>query len=230
MLYRRLLHEWNRLDRQPDTRRRVATWGFGASTADEMLDLVGFRRPGHVPEVTVDPAAADVALRSLLAIAAGDQLAARIILQRLLPGLVAIARRRHDPDAFDELVTAAWSAIVSFNPARRPSHIASTLLRDAEYLAFRKDARRRQVIAEPIAIDERIAAPTVRVAFDELLELVDEASRSGKLGARHAELLNHLMSERPSIDAATQMQVCERTVRTLRAQLVERLRDVALAA
>lgn len=230
MLFRRLLADWDRLAQQPATHRAIAGWGLGVTTADEMLDLVGFRRPGHPSTAPVDQTAADAAMRSLLAIAADDQLAARLVLHRLLPGLVAIARRRPEPDAFEDLVTAAWSAIVSFNQARRPSHIASTLLRDSEYLAFRKDTRRRQVTVELAPIDELIAAPTVPVAFDELIELVTEASRRGRLSARHTELLNHLMSERLSVDAAKQMQVCERTVRTLRAQLVERLRDVALAA
>ena len=50
----------------------------------------------------------------LVAVARHDDLAARIVLQRLLPGLLAIVRRRRSHrrgEAFEELIGAAWMAI-----------------------------------------------------------------------------------------------------------------------
>ena len=87
-------------------------------------------------------------LRRLVVAAADDRLAARIVLQRLLPGLLAIVRREQqrerDVDAFDLLAAEAWMAIVTYHPDRRPTDIAARLLNDARHRAF-TTPRRRQV-------------------------------------------------------------------------------------
>ena len=84
-------------------------------------------------------------MRQLVLRAADDELAARIAIQRILPGLLAVVRRRgaaYD-DGLDELVGAAWIGVRTFNPARGSRCVAAALIADADYRAFRSRWRRR---------------------------------------------------------------------------------------
>ncbi|MEO6156098.1 MAG: hypothetical protein ABIQ39_00550, partial [Ilumatobacteraceae bacterium] len=97
-----------------------------------------------------DAVPGDTVLGQLVEFARTDPLAGRVVLQRLLPGLSAIARRRgthmrEHLEAFDELLSAAWSVISNFPVERRRHHVAASLLRDCEYHAFRRDHRRAVV-------------------------------------------------------------------------------------
>lgn len=229
-LFSTLADEWDRLASTPATRAQVRSWGLGVETLDGALGLIGYRWRGQDPATVVPAARAGVALRHLLSIAPADQLAARTILERLIPGLRAVARQRIEANAFDELVTAAWDAIVSFNPARRPANLPAALLGDCEYLAFRREGRRRRFDLASFDADLRPHSGSSGQALDELTVLVGEASRAGKLGERDLELLSNLLSGRSNRETAAAMKVCERTVRYHRNDLVDRLRQFALVA
>ena len=97
---------------------------------------------GHLAEPT---AAADDVLGRLVGVARTDDLASRIVLQRLLPGLLAIVRRRQSPDvdgSFEQLIGATWLVIHAYQPDRRPRRVAANLVRDASYRAFIAPGRR----------------------------------------------------------------------------------------
>lgn len=222
--------EWRRLLDDRRNRAVVASWHFGTDCLGDVLDLVGYRHRGQDPAEVIDDDIAQHNLRRLLEIAATDRLAARVVLERLVPGLLALARRRREPDAFVELVGAAWEAIVSFNLARRPAHLVVALLADCEYVAYRREARRRRIDVVDVAVDESFAAPSVTPAWEELTGILTEADRVGALDDGDRLLLSSLLSERSSRETAVALGTCERTVRYRRADLVDRLRQVAQCA
>lgn len=130
----RLALEWARLRLRPGAIERANRWGVvdGAVTdLDDVLVAVGFE--------TVRSADADSRLRQLVLIAAEDELAARIVVQRIVPGLLAVVRRRRrqgwGPEALEELLGAAWISVRTFNPDRRPTSLAAALISDADYRA-----------------------------------------------------------------------------------------------
>lgn len=107
---------------------------------DVVLERSGFDQPGNDNDH-------DAYLSELTRIAADDSLAARIVLHRILPGLVTIAVRRAPitpnglSGAFDLVISAAWLVIRQFPIDRRPRRVAANLLMDIEYLAFVRDSR-----------------------------------------------------------------------------------------
>lgn len=107
---------------------------------DVVLERCGFDQPGNRNHH-------DEYLSDLVRIAAHDRLAARIVLQRIIPGLISIAVRRAPitanglTGAFDLVTSAAWLVICQFPIDRRPRRVAANLLMDIEYLAFVRDSR-----------------------------------------------------------------------------------------
>lgn len=103
---------------------------------------------------TAGGAEADDVLGRLVRRAPGDTVAARTVLQRVLPGLIAAARRRAGAEKIvvgsllDELVATAWTVIVTYPVERRPAKFAVNIVRDSEYLAFVRARRLRHVIEE----------------------------------------------------------------------------------
>jgi DNA-directed RNA polymerase specialized sigma24 family protein len=91
----------------------------------------------------------DELLRPLVRLAADDPLAARVVLQLLLPGLKRIAARAlHDLSERDELwellLAHAWERIRRYPLARRPRHIAANVLLDALMRTMRELERERR--------------------------------------------------------------------------------------
>jgi len=91
----------------------------------------------------------DELLRPLLRIAFDDPLAARVVLQILLPGLKRIAARAlHDLSERDELwellLAHAWERIRCYPLARRPRHIAANVLLDGLMRTMRELERERR--------------------------------------------------------------------------------------
>lgn len=225
----RLAREWTRLRRRPDVLRHAARWGLldqPIGDLDEVLTAIGY-------EVRATPAT-EQALRRLVLVAAGDELAARVVVQRLLPGLLATVRRRRragrSDDVFDELLGAAWIAVRTYNPARSPACLAAALIADADYRAFRSERRLMRSTETPIEAPDEAALvepdPTPR---DELVELFDLALTSGVAGD-DLELLRQLIVGRTATEAAAALRVTPRTVRNRRRRIALRLRRVALAA
>ena len=224
----RLSLEWTWLASQPAAIRRAGDWHLDVPfrTLDDVIVAAGFAgaRGG-----VVAPCANDV-LGRLLVTARADDLAARTVLQRVLPGLCNRARRwrrMHQGDwlaAFDDLVSAAWPVIRSFPVERRPAHLAANLLRDTEHLAYRKAARRVWVVEtiEPRLLDvpEDPADPEPLVELVQVVELA-----RGQLADDELRLVQLLLSGRPPASVAGELGVSERTVRNRRAALVTVLRD-----
>lgn len=119
---RRMDEEWAALQEDSSATRACRRW------SDATPALTGCKTPGDVLErVARDP---DVVLGRLLAeVAAGDGLAARVVLQALLPKVVRMASV--DPAAeVDDYVTSMWCQIAVYPLARRPTSVAANLALD----------------------------------------------------------------------------------------------------
>lgn len=172
--------------------------------------------------------AADDRLRRLLLIARDDDLAARVVVERLLPGLMANARRRGAPNAFEELLAGLWIAIRTFNPERRPSCVAATLLADADYHAYRRRHRQRSNDERPTELDDRVADERMPHPIDELAELLRDARRAG-MDPDDVELVRLLVAYPSTEDIAVRLDVTSRTVRNRRERVTRQLRELALS-
>jgi hypothetical protein len=224
----RLALEWTRLRTRPDTLRRATRWGLTdgrVSNLEEVLTAVGFETAG-TPDT-------ERRLRRLVILAGNDELAARVVVQRLLPGLLAVVRRRrrggYGDTAFDELLATLWISIRTYNPDRQPTCLAAALISDADYRAFRSANRRRSATERPVDIDDSFVAEHRTCASDELDELLNDALEAG-VPRDDIEMVRLLIDAPRAIDLANQLQVTPRTIRNRRDRITGRLREVALAA
>ena len=82
-------------------------------------------------EMRRNPTVAPRILSALARLARGDDVAARTLLQALVPGLVTLAASvgGDDPTALDEIVSLAWERIRTY-PVSRPGSVAGNVLLD----------------------------------------------------------------------------------------------------
>jgi hypothetical protein len=226
-LSRRLDREWRALARQPAAIAHANAWqvvDWHIGHLDELLRAAGFATPPS--------AAANAVLGRLVTIAHRDELAGRITLQRVLPGLLAIARRRrgYERDAFEELAGAAWLAIAGCRTEGK-EHIAASIVHDAAYRAFTAPGRRRaatEVVVDPRTLDD---TPSVEhlAPCEELARLLAEARARG-VPATDLELVRQLADLGSTTKVAEARQVTARTIRNHRDRAAARLREIAIDA
>lgn len=239
----RLQSEWQLLRDRPTVLRRAHGWSLGVQfdDLDQLLVATDYwPTPAARQAASVAAGAGgngNTVVARLLAAARHDEVAARVVLQRLLPGLVARSRcwgpRRvgGSTEAFDELVSAAWTVIREFPFERRPRHLIANLLRDSEYAAFRRNTRRMLVheLTEPRSLD---TAVEYQAQIEPILELADiiAQARLHTLTDHDLELLTLLANGASPAEAAKRLQISERTLRYHREAAVGRLREAVLAA
>lgn len=223
----RLAREWARLRTDPSRLEHAATWFVVDEPLidlDQILRAIGYEQPyGQATEIR---------FRRLVTIAEHDDLAARIIIQRILPGLLSVVRRRRSarPYALDELLGAAWIAIRTYNHRRSPSSIAASLISDADYAAFRSESRKRSSTerpTDPLTHDRAdIHEPS---SCEQLATLMEEAVEAGVPDA-DLDLLRQLLASPTANELARHLEITPRTIRNRRDRITTRLREVALAA
>lgn len=143
------------------------------------------------------PAAAkDAVLAALAGRAGSDELAARVLLQALLPGAKALARRLGwlgDPeDRAVQVVEAVCERIGTYPLERRPARVAANVLADASQRLMRasRDAGPEpQVVALEYLDEEELHFRAEPSAGEELLGLLAWAVRTGALGRSDARLI-----------------------------------------
>ena len=149
----RLWLDWDALAGSRTNVRRANAWdlpGDPVRHLDEVLTRAGYGQP-----VTDD--GCDHYLSLLTGLAHHDELACRVVVQRILPGLIAIAIRRGRivvegaSFALDQLVSSAWMVIRCYPIDRRPRRVAANLLRDIEYQSFVREARTKRSRTEVAA-------------------------------------------------------------------------------
>ena len=227
-LVRSLVADWDAMVARPRTVRTVNGWGLPGEpveSLDEVLDRAGF---GHEPTWSEG----DRYLAAVVARARQDELAGRIVLQRLLPPLIAIAARRGrlTPGGFNEAfattISHAWILIRTYPLDRRPAKVAANLVRDAEYHGFVREARMKKVAVQQLNEQamRTIPAPERRIEPDEeLADVLEDAIVHG-LHARHATVLRRVGRGDSFEQIAHDEGVTARTVRSWRRDAVSELR------
>jgi DNA-directed RNA polymerase specialized sigma24 family protein len=225
---RTLVQEWSALSIAPSTLRRVNGWGLPGkrvANLDEVLIRAGFG-------LEATNSVGDQYLFKLVIRAANDELATRIVLQRLLPPLISIAARRGKlarggfDEALTDTVAQAWIQIRTYPIDKRPIKIASNLVRDSEYFAFVRDSRRKQLaVAWGGDVIDMIPTPETQVnAEDEVANLLTEASK-WNLGPRSLSVLQQLADGKSFRSIADDAGVNIRTVHSWRSTAISELRE-----
>lgn len=164
----------------------------------DLLELTGSRTLAEVDAwiARATPGDADRALNLLAARAVeGDDLAARVLLQRLLPGARSLARRWWAIRDLDEraaiTVTAVWARIRAYPIARRPQRVAANILLDAANDLRRAVAadRRFPACGGLLHLDDEVGRPDESHPAEELLEVVSDAVAAGVVSAADARLI-----------------------------------------
>lgn len=228
---RQLVDDWAALAAKPRLVRQVNEWGLPGAPIehlDEALERAGFGREATCSD-------GDRYLAELVRRAAHDDLAGRIVLQRILPPLIAIAARRGRitqggfTEAFTLTVAQAWMLIRTYPIERRPAKIAANLVRDAEYHAFVREARMKRV-AECTLSEEMLSAspaPAIELTAEtELRELLTDAKQH-ILSERQVDVLTRVGTGESFDAIADDYGVSMRTVRGWRREAVEALRDAS---
>jgi hypothetical protein len=224
-LVTRLQVQWGEITHSAPALTRARVWfpDVTITDLDDVLTLVGF----HGRRIDVE---ADARLLHLVTVARHDDLAARVVLQRLVPGLLTIAGRRtrytggRVHEVFNDLASAAWLLVRTYPVERRPTKVAVNLLRDAEYEIFVRHARRL------VSRSERITAwvPDTPVPDDDhagtcLVEVL-RLGRDCGMPDHDLRLLAELASGRHPDVVAASLGCSTRSVRNRRNAMARALR------
>ena len=212
---RDMINEWERLRRRPATLRHVNHWDFvphPIADLDEMLELAGFGR-------AIDDVAGDSMLWHLVREAEHDDIAARIVLHRILPPLMAMAKRRgrvvHGGahTAMVDVLATAWFVIRQYPHHRRHHKVAANLVRDIEYNAFVRHHRLRHVDEHQVG-DEVLyqLMENTGVSYEGLAIVLQDAQDMG-VDEKHIALLQKFSEGKRNEEVAQLMGISSRTVR-----------------
>jgi DNA-directed RNA polymerase specialized sigma24 family protein len=178
--------EWRHLAVDDRSARRLAEVCEAAGGATSLADVERFVRGADAP-------GADRVLRLLVARAVeGDELAARVLLQLLLPGVRRLARTWWALGDADERASAAVAAVYHrirrYPLARRPRRVASNVLMDAA-ADLRRAVRRGRAVdcALPSGWEPPAAAPPHPAV--ELADALSDAVQRGLVTRGDAELI-----------------------------------------
>jgi hypothetical protein len=220
----RLDREWAALRRRRAALERVGAWALTpgpVTDLDAVLAAAGYRQPAT--------RARNEVLHRLVERARSDDLAARIVLQRILPGLLAVVRHRRArfdaDDVFEELIGAAWIVIRLGRVTPASQHVAATLISASAHRAFVAPARRRsttEVMTDPGRFGEHADRSDLS-PFEELAALVREAREHG-LPPEDLELVRALVRLESTTAVAAARKVTARTVRNHRDRAVYGIR------
>lgn len=231
----RLDREWSGIRRSRRALAHAARWrrrlppGPLVAALENLTDLAQLLDATHGPTDL-----ANDTLLQLVEVGQVDELAGRIVVQRLLPGVIARSRpHRYGCDGLDPVevaIPAAWFAIRGYDCGRRRRHVASSLLSDTVYLAFKRPARRRAVVTRSTSVHRFDEVPAEQHAHPivELRDVLCDARRAGIAEADLALLTDLARSPSPR-DVARTADVTVRTIRNRRARAVKRIRAAVAA-
>lgn len=236
-LTHRLDAEWKHLVASPSTTGALARWGRLEPALAGWTDLDALRAAVHD---RTDLERGDRILAALVRLAAvtghGDPLAARVVLQLLVPGAIRLGQSLTtmigDPTASEAAVFAELAILIRTYPwERRPHRIAANLLLDCRQRLIRHHHRTRPEISAGLSLHDPTgtAAVTAPAADSDgqlaLHDLLGWARRRGILSRFEAQLLvaSHV-ADIPMHQLAAQFGRSRSTLFTIRASAEDRLR------
>ena len=218
--------EWAELVTSSRARRALMRW------VNTNPDLAGNDDLGEVLACRRDPVRSQPVLRALALLAPDDEIAARTLLQMMLPGLITLAARAGNDDeaAIDEIISLAWERIRTY-PCQRTSSVAANIILDV-----RKRYRSHRCIEVPDSIelggDPVDGAASVEDQVLGLL-LIDELARAQRDGlmsvAVLATILRTRVMDESLADLAAEQDVTPQLLCHRRWRAEVRLRDLPLA-
>jgi hypothetical protein len=230
-MLRQLDREWGRIRQRPQTLRQARTWAgdprfrTAVESATSLDDIVAATQP-----IATSPGSGDAILRRLVELSEFDDLAGRVVLQRLVPGLISRARRwvghAGMADPTDIIIGAAWLAIRHFDVHARSRHLAPALIADALWIGFRRDTRRFGASEVPVAGPTISSHPAPSETTDSIIALaatVRAAARAG-VPAADLDLIRTIAMAGGPTSAARECKVTVRTIRNRRDVAAERIR------
>ena len=234
-LLTRLDAEWDHLRTSRRALRTARGWADTyrdhplAAVVADLSDLEDIRR---ATQRTNDPDRPDDAiLLALVELARTDELAGRCVLQHLMPALIGHAMRYRSfsdhTDPVAHVVTAAWLAIRVYDVERRRHHVASSLISDAVFQAFRRHLRLRsqsEQIRSPATFIEAPHHDEPATPLDEFLTVLREARRAG-VPRCDLDLLRELVRSGSPGQVALERNVTPRTIRNHRDRAIEHVRS-----
>jgi hypothetical protein len=232
---------------------RLARYRYAAEALAELDEAA--RDKGAAYSDSSTDRAEEVARALAEAAAAGDVLAARVLLQHVLPGLAALAwgawlrgvPRDERRDVFDSAVSTVWLSLVTGEALRGNLEIRKRLFHDAEYWVLQRPRRRQSRENRVMGAargGERVADMAGRLESDgipageELLEVVCEALGHG-LALKDAQVMADLGTASNArygvwaVTAASRVDpdgVTTRGIRYRRAAALRRVRVLAAEA
>ena len=239
-LLARLDAEWDHLRtsrRALRTARRWAASHHGHPLGNVVADISDLGVLRDATQRSNDPDRPDDAiLLALVELARTDELAGRVILQRLLPALIGQAVRYRSftdtTDPIGQVVPSAWLAIRSYDVDRRQRHVAASLISDAVFQAFRRQLRLRshhEQVCAPSAFLETPHHDGPETALDEFVAVLREACRAG-VPAYDLDLLRQLVRVGSPGVVAEQRNVTPRTIRNHRDRAIDHVRTALAVA
>jgi hypothetical protein len=219
--------QWQRLATSPEAHRALIRW------ANDHEVLVGLDDLHDVVQCRRDPQIAEDVLLILARLSPTDEIAARSLLQMLLPGLVSLVGTvgRGDFEAQDELIALAWERIRTY-PITRNGSVAANVVLDVRkrYLKLRLGEETIPLSRVPEPVDDPANSPEEQVLGLLLIEDIAAAQRDGLMSEAVLETImrTRLGGERLATVAADQRVethvLCQRRWRAER-----RLRSLPLA-
>lgn len=221
----RLQDQWDDVVTSAPAVARARSWWHGTAvdtgaigSLDDVLALVGFQGAREDGD-------ADARLLHLVTIAAHDELAARVVMQRILPGLLSISARRgrlpgnNGAEVFSEIAATAWTLIRTYPVERRPAKVAANLLRDVEYECFVRRQRMR-AWRDETSVDQTPEPTHHRDAHavDQIVEVLRDARDAG-LAPNDVRFLAALASGCHPDDLGASLGCSPRTIRSRRRTL-----------
>lgn len=228
-----LEQEWTQLEGSASASRALRRWSSEDYGLGGLATLGGLRET--VQDRTTSPVVRDGILLALVRRAATDDLAARTLLQLLLPGCKALVRRFAWSDDLDEITAAVvaetFDRIRTYPIDRRPGRVAANILLDVKQRVFwRTPTTVPTVSLEEVSHSIPVPEADENAAF-ELLDLLHWAVERGHLSVADAHLIADTRVAGTSVE-----RVCGRTgdkqqtVRRRRQRAEHRLAQAASVA
>jgi hypothetical protein len=215
--------EWRGISTSTASTEALRRW----SRTEPVLD--GSHSLAAVLDERRDDSAAPMILAALARLAVSDQLAARTLLQALLPGIVTMASTgcSDDPAAVDELVSLAWERIRTY-PASRLGSVAANILLDV-----RKRYREHRLIEAPDCSGDDMPPAGVEASAEDVVlgrSTIGEvlaAHRDGVIDMAALRLILRTRVDGVSLELAAQEQrATVRQANCIRWRAERRLRPV----
>lgn len=226
----RLEDEWRTLRDAPVMAAALARW----RTVDPRLGFESIRGLVAAVERRDDEERVDEVLAALVGLARGDDCAARVVLQLLLPGCKAMMRGipRREADERTAVVAAAlFDRIRTYPLERRPRRIAGNILMDVWHRLLRWEGDRRTGHASIERLPESMQPMAQQPEpATEAVALLDWAVRRGHLDRESARLIALTRLAGVSVESvAAAHGLNAQSLRRRRQRAEQRLRAAALA-